>query len=68
MKFIELNFNEISYFLQDEPRSPHYVHEKFPVVEKKADLFTIAGLEPSYSDLDQIFDNSDSSGDDEIVS
>ncbi len=30
------------------------------------DLFTSAGLRPSYRDLDQIFDNSDSSSD-EIV-
>jgi len=52
---------------QEEPRGSPYPYEKPAIVEKKADLFTIAGLEPSYSDLDQIFDNSDSSGDDEIV-
>jgi len=35
---------------------------------KPASLFTNEGLQPSYKDLDQIFDNSDDTSSDETVS
>lgn len=49
-------------------RGPGSNVKEEPKDAKKTNLFTSEGLQPSYKDLDQIFDNSDDTSSDEAVS
>lgn len=51
-----------------KPRAGGAKEETKDVKKVSGNLFTSEGLQPSYSDLDQIFDNSDDTSGDEAVS
>lgn len=69
--FINQNYNDGSRgdWKNDDPKNPNSVKENRSESEadKNENLFTSEGLQPSYADLNKIFDNSDDNSNDDHV-